>query len=251
MSTIHDITSGGRDTGFLRGSAMQFGFIIPAAIWLAAFLALAVVLFQASRKAEKEGRKSRHLMWLAGAALALGGAAIPATIQFIATEGRMGWAGVPLGFVALALGIQSIRVERPKGPALASFREKSAAVSVAAIVLIYGWATLGVMQAPPDLAAAFGFLVGTTIMMIIVMTLSHTVIAILREPEKEDERDKVIGWRSTRNGYVVTTFGVWGVLALVFAQAPLGVLAYALLGLFVLAELVRFASELVYYRLAV
>ena len=230
---------------------MQFGFIIPAAIWLAAFLALAVVLFQASKRAETEGRKSRHLLWLAGAALALGGAAVPAAIQFIATEGKMWWAGVPLSFVAAALGFQSIRVERPKGPALASFREKSAAVSVAAILAIYGWATVDVLQRPPQLADAFGFLVGTTVMMIIVMALSHTVLAILREPEKEDERDKVIGWRSTRNSYVVMTFGVWGVLALVFAQAPLGVLAYALLGLFVLAELVRLASELVYYRLAV
>jgi len=230
---------------------MQFGFIIPAAIWLGAFVALAVVLLQASRKAGREGRKSRHLMWLAGAALALGGAAIPAAIQFMATDGKMWWAGVPLGLVALALGFQSIRVERPKGPALATFREKSAAVSVAAILLIYGWATAGVLQAPLELAGAFGFLVGTTVMMIIVMALSHTVLAILREPEKEDERDKLVGWRSTRNGYVVMTSGVWGVLALVFAQAPLGVLAYALLGLFVLAELVRLASELVYYRLAV
>ncbi|HEV7690875.1 MAG TPA: hypothetical protein VGO52_08640 [Hyphomonadaceae bacterium] len=230
---------------------MEFGFIIPAAIWLAAFLALAVVLFQASRKAEKEGRKSRHLMWMAAASLALGGAAIPAAIQFIATEGKMWWAGAPLAFIALALGFQSIRVERPKGPALATFREKSAAVSVAAILLIYGWATVGVLQAPLELEGAFGFLVGTSVMMIIVMALSHTVLAILREPEKQDERDKLVGWRSTRNGYVVMTVGVWAVLALVFAQAPLGVLAYALLGLFVLAELVRLASELVYYRLAV
>jgi hypothetical protein len=72
----------------------------------------------------------------------------------------------------------------------------------------------------------------------------------VRPPEKEDERDKLVGLRAARNGHWVMSFGVWGVLGLVFVQAPAAVLAYALMGIFVLAEFVRYVSELAYYRLS-
>ncbi len=134
-------------------------------------------------------------------------------------------------------------------------REERGGERVAILLIVYGWATWSVMQLPPelapDLAGAFGFLIATSVMMALLMALSHVVLAIMREPEKEDERDKLVGWRSTRNGYVVMAVGVWGVLGMVFAQASPGVMAYTLLGLFVLAELVRLSSELVYYRLDV
>jgi hypothetical protein len=229
---------------------MFFQIIVPAALWLAAFWALALVLYQSSKRLAKEGRKSKGAAWLAASALAMGGAAVPSTIQFMATDGKMWWAGAPLGFIALALAFQSVRQEKPKGPAFATFKEKSAAVSALAILLVYGWATWNVLRTPPELADAFGFLIGTSILMAVVMALTHTVMAIIRPPEKEDERDLDVGLRATRNGHWVMTFGVWGVLGLVFVQAPAAVLAYALMGIFVLAEFVRYVSELAYYRLS-
>jgi hypothetical protein len=107
------------------------------------------------------------------------------------------------------------------------------------------------MQRPPELADVFGLLIGTGILMAIVMTLTLTVLAILRPPEKEDERDREVSLRATRNGYWAMATGMWAVAALIVAQPPPAVLVYALLGVFVLAELVRDVSQLVYYRLAV
>jgi hypothetical protein len=233
---------------------MSLVVLVPAVIWLAAFATLAAVLHAAARKRAREGGNSKRLAWLSGAALAMGGAAAPTAIALIATDGAVAWAGVPLALVSAVLVFMAFRGERVAKPAVMTFREKSAAVSVATILIVYGWATWSVMQLPselPDLAGAFGFLIATSVMMALLMALSHVVLAIMREPEKEDERDKLVGWRSTRNGYVVMAIGAWGVLALVFAQASPGMLAYALLGLFVLAELVRFSSELIYYRLDV
>jgi hypothetical protein len=85
--------------------------------------------------------------------------------------------------------------------------------------------------------------------MAIIMTVSHIVLAVIRSPEATDERDRIIGWRSSRNGYVVMAIAAWGILMLVFVGATPGILAYALFGAFVLAELVRLASELAYSRL--
>ena len=45
--------------------------------------------------------------------------------------------------------------------------------------------------------------------------------------------------------------GVWCVLLLTIAQQPPGLLFYALLGVFALAELVRLGSQLFYYRFGV
>jgi hypothetical protein len=226
---------------------MKYEIIIPAAVWLLTFMSIAAVVHQSSRQLERADARKRA--WLASAALALGAAAVPAAIQAIVTDGQAFWAGVPLGFVAAAFFFQSLRGQAPSRPALASFREKSTAVTILAIIGVYGWATWSFLQAPPELPVVFGYLVITSILMAIVMTVSHIILAILRAPEATDERDRIIGWRSSRNGYLVMTIGVWGVLMLVFVGATPGILAYAVLGAFVLAELVRLASELAYSRL--
>ena len=57
--------------------------------------------------------------------------------------------------------------------------------------------------------------------------------------------------RGSRNAFRAMAAGVWCVLLLTIAQQPPGLLFYALLGVFALAELVRLGSQLFYYRFGV
>ena len=70
-------------------------------------------------------------------------------------------------------------------------------------------------------------------------------------PEKPDERDLIVNLRGSRNAYWAMAAGAWCVLLLTIAQQPLGLLFYALMGAFALAELVRLGSQLFYYRFGV
>ncbi len=229
---------------------MKLEIIVPAAAWLMTLLSIAVVLHLTSRRlVDVDAPRARRRTWLSSSALALGAAVVPTTIQAIATNGEAYWAGIPLALVAAGLFLQSFRGERPARPAVASFREKSTAITILAIIGVYGWATWAFLQAPPDLPVVFGFLFITSMLMAIIMTVSHIVLAIVRPPEASDERDRIISWRSSRNGYAVMAIAAWGILMLLFTGATPGVVAYAVLGAFVLAELVRLSSELAYSRL--
>jgi hypothetical protein len=131
-----------------------------------------------------------------------------------------------------------------------SFREKSAWISIVAIVLVYGWYGSRLLHnhaahaAHPGLVA---MLIGSTILMIIVSVIGHVLVA--RRPETPDERDRLIDARSTRFGYHAMAAGVWGVIFLAVAGPDPAILPYAALGAFVLAELVRLGAQLVMYRL--
>lgn len=77
------------------------------------------------------------------------------------------------------------------------------------------------------------------------------VVLVLRareRPERLDERDHKIALRAARNAYYVLVVGVW--CALTTALLPVGAFWYAhvLLAGFLVAELARFGSQLVYYR---
>ena len=132
-----------------------------------------------------------------------------------------------------------------------TFREKSAAVTIAAILLVYGLFGLKIWSTLPNPVGAVVALVVTTIGMIVIEIVAHVALIIHRRPEPADERDRIIGLRSVRNAYYVLGAGVWMVMLLAVVQVPPAQLAYALMGAFVLAELVRNLGELVYARMAV
>jgi hypothetical protein len=131
-----------------------------------------------------------------------------------------------------------------------SFREKSAWIQIVAIVLVYGYYGLSLLRAAPTPLGAIATLIGSTILMIIISVVGHVAIAIGQKPEGLDERDQLVGLRSARNGFHALAAGVWAVIFLAIASPNPIYLAYAALGAFVLAELVRLASALVYYRTA-
>jgi hypothetical protein len=83
---------------------------------------------------------------------------------------------------------------------------------------------------------------------IVAQIAAHIFFALQARPEGADERDRGVDRLAQRNAYFVLFGSVWAVLGMALAaMAPL-TLAYALVGAIVLAELVRFASQLVYYR---
>ena len=129
-----------------------------------------------------------------------------------------------------------------------SFREKSACVSLAAVVLVYGYYGYRLWGAPATRLGAIELLIGSTILMIIISVVGHLALAIHQRPEMLDERDVMVDLRSVRNGFHALAAGVWATIFLAVAVRNPIFLAYAALGAFVLAEAVRLISQLVYYR---
>jgi hypothetical protein len=129
-----------------------------------------------------------------------------------------------------------------------SFREKSAWINLAAIVLVYGYYGWRLWGAPPTPMSAITLLIGSTILMIIISIAGHIAAAIGQRPEMVDERDVLVGLRSARNALYALSAGVWAVIFLAIASPNPIFLAYAALGAFVLAEVVRLISALAYYR---
>jgi len=129
-----------------------------------------------------------------------------------------------------------------------TYREKSAAASIAAIVLVYGFFAFKLLGAPLTPLHAVGALIGSTILVVIILIPIHVVFTVKARPEAVDERDRIVALRSTRNGYYVLAACLWGVAMLAMTSPPPVLLAYALIAGFAVGEVVRYASQLVYYR---
>ena len=134
------------------------------------------------------------------------------------------------------------------GPGL-TFREKSLWVQVVSTIVLYAyyfWRAVSIGDGDPGQAGAlFG---GVVVVMIVVQIIVHTVLARHRRPEDADERDRRVAIRGARNAYYVLMAGVWGALGLIAMTAKPFWVAHAALLAIVIAELVRCASQLVYYR---
>jgi hypothetical protein len=130
-----------------------------------------------------------------------------------------------------------------------TFREKSLAIQIAAILLVYSFFAARYWHQPVATAHIISALIGGTLMMIVITGLAHLAVSIRHRPEATDERDRLVALRGSRNGYVVLAVTIWGVLLLALAKTPPEALFIVILATFTLAELVRLASQLVYYRL--
>jgi len=131
-----------------------------------------------------------------------------------------------------------------------SFREKTAAASIVAIVLVYGFYAFKLLHAPLLPFVAVTALIGSTILIILVQIVAQVVIGVAAKsrPEAIDERDRLVGLRSLRNAYYVFSAFAWGVAMLALISPPPVLLTYVLIGGFGVADVVRNASQLVYYR---
>jgi preprotein translocase subunit SecF len=131
-----------------------------------------------------------------------------------------------------------------------TFREKSAIAQIATIVLVYGFVGLKLWGRPLPLPAAIVTVIGLSVLMIVIVTVSHIALVIHRRPEKTDERDAQVALRSTRNGYYTLAVGLWFLMMLAIQGPPVGQLFLTIMYVGVLGELVRLTSQVVYYRRA-
>jgi hypothetical protein len=231
---------------------LPWGILAATAWWMLAGTLAAGFLGGGMRRRLRAGEAITNAEKRAlGGLVALAAAPIPSLIQYSAT-GRYYWAGIglaTLGGVLLVSGLLRDRSDiRARKPPRYSFREKSAAITLIAIMLVYGGTTAVLLRAPATPAVALGMLIVSSIAMTIIMTASHIVLAIAHPPEKTDERDRTVSLRSMGPGYWTLAVVIWCVVLLAVFGAPPAILAYSAMGGFVLSEIARLASQLLYYR---
>lgn len=162
---------------------------------------------------------------------------------------------------------------RDEGDSIMSFREKSAWVSLVTTALIWGFyfVTLGHSLATGDPSGTrfVGLFVGCTIALVVVQVALIIALAIHSPKDAEDypsvpdERERLIELRSTRNAFAVLnalsmTVAIAAPLVAVAGPAMFrdpGADGLLLIGsgvffAVVAAELVRSASQIVYFRRA-
>lgn len=139
-----------------------------------------------------------------------------------------------------------------------SFKEWEAVVNIIAAIVIGAWVIFEALINPaPTVAAAairllWAILFGVLFTIAAMITMSILVSMARREEfkdEKADERDKLVGLRAMRNGYVVASIaGVASLFYLAFGSNAAEA-AYALFFGLMLAGVVDSASRLLYYRI--
>lgn len=135
----------------------------------------------------------------------------------------------------------------------APFRAKSAGVSLIAMLIIglYYFANVIALlpsdEAVPDGALSLAI---TAVTLIVVMEAALQIVLFIGagKIEVRTERDDVIAAKATRNAYLLMTAGVFATFASTFAGFTPFEMGSVLLLAFLLAETVKFASQLVYYR---
>lgn len=132
-----------------------------------------------------------------------------------------------------------------------SFREKSAVITILALLLTYGAYAVRVKSGPMPMDQAISFLSVVIVVQVVIMIVAHIVVAVIRRPEKRDERDQVAELRGARNGYFAMITGVVATMWLAMMGAPTFTLLNALLSTLVAAEVFRYVCQLVYYRTGV
>jgi len=134
-----------------------------------------------------------------------------------------------------------------------SYRQKQAAAALVALGVVGLVLMIRLIQlAPQTMWAAFSILLQTGLATILITIAAGLALRLhlraVGERPGEDERDVLLDLRSRRNAYWFATIG----LSLVIVQAFRGVsvvgLAESALGAFLVAEAVRHASLLHYYR---
>lgn len=156
-------------------------------------------------------------------------------------------------------GLHYIDVNVETGPeAEMSYKEWEAVVNVLGAIVIGAWVIFEALTNPATSVAevaarllwAILFVVLFNIAAMIVMTI---LVSIARreefKDERADERDRAVGLKGMRNGYVVASIiGAASLFPLAWGYDPT-VAAYVLFGGLMLAGVVDAVSRLVYYRI--
>jgi hypothetical protein len=144
-----------------------------------------------------------------------------------------------------------------------SYQEKSILGSLLAMVVVYGYYFASVLRdaARPEFDGdSLGRLMLAVIAIIVIEIVYHIVLALESKTEPKDERDILIECKAYRNAYFLLAVGAvlvitWVIVAgLVRAAAPTRIIltpfitVNLVLFAMVLAEMVKFLTQLFYYR---
>lgn len=143
-----------------------------------------------------------------------------------------------------------------------SFREKSIGVSLVVImaIAIYYFMNVfdlamrqGAFQAELILPeGALGLAITTLILIIVVEATLQTVLAVgAGQVPAATSKDHTVAAKAMRNAYWILTGGVVISFGSLFLNTSAFVMGNLLLMFFVIAELTKFVSQLVYYRRSV
>ncbi len=141
-----------------------------------------------------------------------------------------------------------------------SFRELGAWISLASIVVVFGFYFAGVGAAvragPVDPQAFLGQFVGSVVILVLLQIGLGVIAAIATRASQQDqtsrdERERLIELKSNRAALAIIQIGtVLGATAISLG-APAFVTANSLAFALVLSELVRLGAQIVYFRVGV
>ncbi|MGY6662552.1 MAG: hypothetical protein ACXIVO_09550 [Glycocaulis sp.] len=141
-----------------------------------------------------------------------------------------------------------------------SFHEKSNALMLGAIVLVYGVYFVLVLGQPlmtgaqinteTGLVMSNGLMLGSVVALVAIAIAGHVLIAVLapKDADKHDERDKLIEMRGDQRGGFVMAFGAVCAMGLAMIAAAHFWIVNAILAGLVLGEIVKAVSKLIDYR---
>jgi uncharacterized membrane protein YbaN (DUF454 family) len=133
-----------------------------------------------------------------------------------------------------------------------SFRQKMAAISLAALVLMYGWYFANVLMAGGAIPGgrAVGMVVIAILGVAVIQIVGASLIAIVtREGQQPmDERERSIERRAKEGAYVLLIVGALIAATLIHLGAGRIQMANAILAAVVVAEIARYAGFLVLHH---
>jgi len=141
-----------------------------------------------------------------------------------------------------------------------SYQEKSILGSLLAMVVVYGYYFAAVLRDASRPGFNVGRLVLAVIAIIVIEIVYHIVLALESKPEPKDERDILIECKAYRNAYFLLATGAFLVIACIIMAglardaAPTRIIVTPfitvnlVLFFMVLAELMKFLTQLYYYR---
>lgn len=138
-----------------------------------------------------------------------------------------------------------------------SFQEKSQWLLFVSLLGIFGcyFAVVIPAKAVDVMPWHIGFFVALVVLLVLIQISGSIMVAIdgklsgsMNGRHETDERDKLIGLRSTRNGSYVLATGAFLSLSSALLTDGNFVFTHVLLAFWVLAQLVEIGSQLVLYR---
>lgn len=147
---------------------------------------------------------------------------------------------------------QQITNRRKQQTLNAPFRLKSAGISLVVILTIGAYYIANMLslwsrnEGVPDGALSLTI---TTVVLMIVVEVAMQIVLFIGAGRIEDhtERDKAIAAQAAHRAYFILTAGVFATAASMFAGVTPFQMSAVLLTAFLLAEIVKFGSQIVYY----